>query len=103
MVEWVFGTLRNALPLIIGAEDPVLKDISRLVKVNIKMSHLDLGNRRRRQCNARIRLGKVPGCVAASRARSERTLVRLIWDQRTRRLCSHRYCRERRLGHRLSR
>jgi len=66
MIQWVFRTLRNTLPLIIYPKHPVLIGIGRRAKVDIKMSRLGLRNHGWRR-NARIGLGKVPEGVAASR------------------------------------
>ncbi len=66
MIQWVFRTLRNTLPLIIYPKHPVLIGIGRRAKVDIKMSRLGLRNHGWRR-NAHIGLGKVPEGVAASR------------------------------------
>ena len=64
-VQWVFRALRDALPLIISTQHPVLIRISRRVKVDVKMSRHGLRNNGRRW-NVCIGLPEVPGSVAAS-------------------------------------
>jgi hypothetical protein len=70
MVQGGFRALRNALPLIIYAEHPILIAIGGRVKMDIKMSRLGLRNRGWRR-NVCIGPGKIPDSVATSRVRTK--------------------------------
>jgi hypothetical protein len=70
MVQWVFRALRNALPLVISAQHPVLIRIRRQVMVDINMSRHSLSNNGWRW-NIYIGLARVPDSVATPRVRSK--------------------------------
>jgi hypothetical protein len=70
MVQWVFRALRDALPLIVSSQHPVLIRISRRVEVDVKMSRHGLRDSRWGR-DILIGLARVPDSVAASRVGSK--------------------------------